>query len=405
MEVNGMSVYSHSRLQTFETCPLKYKYQYIDKLEKPVEETVEMFVGSRVHETLEKLYNDLHLEKLNSLDELVDYYSSSWKKEWNAGVKITREGFTEKHYFDYGVKCIRHYYERNHPFNQAQTLATELQLMFPLDDEGRYRMTGYIDRAARRADGTFEIHDYKTGGTPPSQESVDRDRQLALYQIGLKEKWPEAERVELIWHYVGRDLTLRSTRSADQLQELRQATIETIRRIEQEADFKPHQGAWCDWCEYQSVCPLWKHVVSVLALPPAQFAADEGVQLANQIADTKRQLDTLQRRYEQLKELIAEFCRQHGLSVVAGNGVRVRVGSQEQIHLPGKNEGARRELEDLLRRLGHWDEVAGLDVFELKRVIQDRLWPDSDLGQIQPFVSRDTSTVVTVRASQERGEE
>ncbi|MBI3815566.1 MAG: PD-(D/E)XK nuclease family protein, partial [Nitrospinae bacterium] len=26
-----MPIYSHSRLSTYETCPLKYKLQYIDK--------------------------------------------------------------------------------------------------------------------------------------------------------------------------------------------------------------------------------------------------------------------------------------------------------------------------------------------------------------------------------------
>ena len=50
-----MKTYSHSRLSTFEQCPLKFKFQYIDKIEK-AEESVEAFMGKRVHEVLEKLY-------------------------------------------------------------------------------------------------------------------------------------------------------------------------------------------------------------------------------------------------------------------------------------------------------------------------------------------------------------
>ena len=50
-----MTVYSHSRLSCFEQCPHKFKLQYIDKVETEVEESIEAYLGLRVHETLEKL--------------------------------------------------------------------------------------------------------------------------------------------------------------------------------------------------------------------------------------------------------------------------------------------------------------------------------------------------------------
>ncbi len=402
---HAVRTYSHSQLQAFETCPLKYKFRYIDRVETPIEETVEMFVGSRVHETLEKLYRDLQLEKLNSLDDLIEFYRAQWQKEWSPAVKINERGATEKNFFDYGARCLRNYYERFKPFDQSQTLATELQLRFSLDDRAQYKMAGFIDRAARRADGTYEIHDYKTGRSLPAQPSLDRDRQLALYQIGLRGQWPDVERVELIWHYVHFDMTMTSTRTVDQLEELRKATMEGIDRIEAEKEFKPEKGAWCDWCEYQPVCPLWKHVVAVQALPPAQFAADEGVKLANQIAETKRQMDHLSEHYEELKELIAEFCRQQKIKVVAGSGVRVSVKEVEQIKLPAKHEPQREALEQLLRKLGRWEYVEGLDIYELRRVLKDRLWPEDILAQVRPYATTETSTQVTVRKKKDRDDD
>jgi len=395
-------VYSHSQLQTFETCPLKYKFRYIDRVETPIEETVEMFVGSRVHEALEKLYKDLQLEKLNSLDDLLAFYRAEWQKEWNPGVKITHEGLTEKNYFDYGARCIRNYYERYKPFDQSLTLATEMRLSFPLDEQNRFKMTGIVDRAARRPDGTYEIHDYKTSRLLPAQEALDRDRQLGLYQLGLRHQWPDVERVELLWHYVHADTTMTSRRTPEQLEELREATIADIGRIEAEKKFEPHKGAWCDWCEFQPVCPLWKHVVAMGALPPAQFAADEGVKLANEIAENRRQHDRLEKRYAELKELIAEFCRQQNICVVAGSGVRVSVREVEQINLPEKHSEAREALEGLLKKLGCWESVAGLDIYEMKRVLKDRLWSDDVLQQIRPFATTETSTQVTVRRAKER---
>ena len=62
-----MIVYSHSRLSCYEQCPQKYKLQYIDKVETEVEENIESYLGSIVHETLEKLYRDLGYQKVNTL--------------------------------------------------------------------------------------------------------------------------------------------------------------------------------------------------------------------------------------------------------------------------------------------------------------------------------------------------
>ena len=49
------TVYSHSRLSSFEQCKQKFQFRYL--LEIPEEsEGVEAFVGKRVHEILERLY-------------------------------------------------------------------------------------------------------------------------------------------------------------------------------------------------------------------------------------------------------------------------------------------------------------------------------------------------------------
>ena len=40
-----MEIYSYSRIKTFENCPLKYRYRYIDRI-KVDTEGVEAFMGS-----------------------------------------------------------------------------------------------------------------------------------------------------------------------------------------------------------------------------------------------------------------------------------------------------------------------------------------------------------------------
>lgn len=56
-------LYSHSRLETFENCPLKFKYQYVEKVDVPRRDSIEAFLGSRVHETLEALYKNKMMAK------------------------------------------------------------------------------------------------------------------------------------------------------------------------------------------------------------------------------------------------------------------------------------------------------------------------------------------------------
>lgn len=400
-----MPLYSHSRLQTFEDCPQKYKFKYIDKIEKPEEESIEAFVGSRVHDVLEKLYKDLQRCKLDSLDDLLAYYGEVWKKEWEPAIKIVNKNLTAENYFDYGAKCLRNYYERYKTFDQSQTLETEARIVFPLDDRGDYKIQGYIDRVARQPDGTWEIHDYKTGSHLPAQAELDSDRQLALYQIGLRTRWPEATRVELVWHYVGFDTTLRSRRTAEDLKAVAAETIGVIKQIEQEKEFAPRQSKLCDWCEYRAACPLWKHVDAVEALPPAEFAADEGARLANQLLETKSQIDRLTRQFEELKALITEFCRQRQVSAVAGRGGRVAVKQFLQTVFPLKHDPKREPLEALLKKLGRWEDISELDIHELKKVFDEKLWPKDLLAKLQPFARTETATRVTVTRTKAHGED
>lgn len=48
-------LFSHSRIGTFETCPRKFSFAYVEKL-PAVGQSVETFMGKRVHESLERLH-------------------------------------------------------------------------------------------------------------------------------------------------------------------------------------------------------------------------------------------------------------------------------------------------------------------------------------------------------------
>jgi len=248
-------IVSHTRLNSFKTCPYKYKLKYIDKVDMGVE-TVEQFLGSRVHDALEKLYKDLLNGKENSLEELLEFYEQEWERQWSPDIVVVKEDYTPDNYREVGRECLRDYYEQHHPFTDGTTVGLEKRVIVDLDESGHYKLRGVIDRLVDKGGGLYEIHDYKTSANLPEQEDVDKDQQLARYQLAVHEMWPDVEEIRLVWHYLRFGKMLVSTRTAEKLEDLRQKTIEAIQTIESATEFEPVKSVLCDWCEYKPICPL-----------------------------------------------------------------------------------------------------------------------------------------------------
>ena len=85
-----MADYSHTKLSTFRNCRCKYKLQYIDKIKVDRTKSIESFLGSRVHEALEKLYRDKMYCKDNSLEDILAFYNDSWDSQYDDSITIAK---------------------------------------------------------------------------------------------------------------------------------------------------------------------------------------------------------------------------------------------------------------------------------------------------------------------------
>jgi putative RecB family exonuclease len=250
-----LTQYSHSRLSSFENCPRQFAYRYVENIETQ-REGIEAFVGKRVHEILERLYHHVARHgKPPSLAQVQARFRSDWLAAWHDQVEIVRKENDIAHYQQLGERCLDNYYRRNYPFDGEETVGIEHRVQFNLDPAGRYKLRGVIDRVVRSGPGRYEIHDYKTGGYLPPKKRIDSDRQLALYQIGLSQSYEDAREFELVWHYLAHNRTLRSSRTAEQLDALRGETIALIDRIESTTEYPPRTSALCRWCEFRQICP------------------------------------------------------------------------------------------------------------------------------------------------------
>jgi putative RecB family exonuclease len=267
--IAAMTIYSYSRINTYFNCPAQFKYRYIEKLRPPVPEGIELFLGSRFHETMEYLYQQLP-KKIPTVNELVDLFKKHWESHWKESLqtqkqkgfsetlRITQEGMGVDDYLKKGLYCVENYYHQYHPFDEDETVGIEQKVLFNLDEQGRYKMQGYIDRVARDGDGVLWIHDYKTGSRKLSEEDARNEDQLALYQIGLEQnpKFEPRPKIKLAWHFVAfeKDKVV-SERNPKEITWLRKKYVSKIQTIEKAKDFSTNTGPLCSWCEFLSLCP------------------------------------------------------------------------------------------------------------------------------------------------------
>ncbi|MFC1710589.1 RecB family exonuclease [Nanoarchaeota archaeon] len=251
--------YSNSKLNTFEQCRLKYKFRYIDKIKPEIEQTIEMHLGKMVHNTLEWVYLRVREGTIPTLDEVIEYYALDWKETYKPEFVIVNDSMNAKDYLEKGVEYLINYYTKHQPFDD-NTLDVEKRIIFNLDQDGKYKILGFIDRLVYNLEKSqYEVHDYKTSASMPRQEDIDNDRQLAFYSIAIKEEQGYEEEVILVWHYLAHNKKIDSTRTNTQLEQLKKETLDLIREIENTIEFPPTKSRLCDWCEYKDICPAWNN--------------------------------------------------------------------------------------------------------------------------------------------------
>ena len=397
-----MTLFSHSRLATFERCPLKFRFRYIDKLKTERQQGVEAFLGTMVHSVMEKLYKDLRFQKMNTKEELLEWYNQEWKKNWNSDIVIVRKDYTQENYRKMGESYIRDYYKRHHPFNQARTIALEERVLINLDSGRDYRLQGYIDRLVYTGNGVYEIHDYKTNFNIPVKEYLDDDRQLALYALAVLQNYQDARKVRLVWHFLSVDKKVVIEKTQEQLDKLKKDTMELIDKVRAETDFPSKPSRLCDWCEFRGECPEHKHLHKVEQLPANEYLKEPGVKLVNRYAELKKQekefKDGHDEELKKVQEALFNYAEKEGVRMLAGSDVRATIWSKDCIKFPGKNDPGRKELDEIIRSSGHWDEASMLDAWELEKLVSSGQLPGDLIKKLARFARKEKVRRIYLKA-------
>ncbi len=224
--------------------------------------------------------------------------------------------------------------------------------------------------------------------------------------MGVDGKWQGIREVRLIWHYLAFDAEIRASRSREELSRIRRETLELIHKIEGDRAFTPKEGPLCDWCDYQTLCPKRKHLITVGQLPPNEFLNEEGVTLVNryvELIEKKRTLnEEMDSEIAKLEEAIYEYGRREGIEAICGSNHTAKIKLESKEKYPLKGDPQRRLLDEMIKNSGKWMEVSDLNPWMLARIISRGSWPPSLIKKVKEFSMREESRSISITKLKER---
>jgi len=390
-----MTLYSYSRLTTFEQCPYKFKLQYLDRVKPEIKQTVEAFLGSMVHDALEKLYIDLRFQIKTTLPELLEFYNEEWNKKWSDDILVVRENYNADNYKKMGEKYITDFYNRYSPFDKDRTIGIETKKKATLDDN--YDIHIRVDRLALSDDDTYEIHDYKTANTLPTQEDADNDKQLAIYAYGIKKMYPDAKKIKLVWHYLAFDKEMVSFRTDKELSDLKDDILGTIKKVESAKEFPATKSALCGWCLFQAHCPHYKHLFETKKLSENEYLNEEGVSLVDKYVRLNKVIKENGKELEKIKQALIAYTDKKEIDVVNGKSDIATIRKYPKLSFPKKEDPRLKDFFGVVKDAGLWDKLAIVNVYELAKMINSSQLDKETVYKLEKFIERGKTTKVYLR--------
>ncbi len=342
---------SYSSINTYETCPAKFRFQYEDKL--PQSPSPALSFGDSLHRALHRFHNR-PVPVAPSLEELQEMLGAVWVSEGFA------DPSEEQTYRDHGREVLANYHRDN---AASYRIPAALEFRFQIEVEG-VTLSGVIDRMDRIPGGGYEIIDYKTNRRLPPQQRIDADLQLPIYFLAAKEVWGiEPERLTLYYLLPGQRMSTRRT-TAD-TDELRRRIVTIAERISA-GKFEPKENPLCAWCDYQRLCPIFRHREEKSDGDPAPRMTE----LVDEWIGLKREGRRVYRRIDELAGSINAFCEEHAYRRLFGSDGAAVDRRPQHVTTPDEMK-----LRALLEPLGLWEKVLSVDPKKLNDLIESRSLP------------------------------
>jgi DNA helicase-2/ATP-dependent DNA helicase PcrA len=236
------TIFSASSLQTYQNCPLQYKYCYIDKI--PAPPTPPMVFGSAIHSVIEKLTTHPH-PTLAPVDHSRSLLDEFWPSEVYETEFEESEARTSAH-------TILDTYLAWQELNKNTVTGVEHEFTFTFTG---HTLNGFIDRIEQTPEGGYVVIDFKSGKKPGtiSKNKIKQNIQVNMYCLAVQHMTGSLpERAELFFlkdgkhvHYVPNEETIEAF--TDTMLELIEDIISE--KFPADPDFFR-----CKYCGYRDRC-------------------------------------------------------------------------------------------------------------------------------------------------------
>ena len=239
------------KLKMFETCPLQYKFTYIDFLSDEYKKAKPyLTMGAHVHNALHDFY-----DKVKTADRTWEKLEELLRKRWTEN----RNGFADKEdEKKWGMKALQmlKIYFNKHDVKKTPAM---LEDYYDMDVDNDLKVLGRIDRVDKDEEG-YHVIDYKTGKF--DEEDIS-DMQLVVYAMIMSHnmKVPVYKASYLYlqnnkWHSINI--------SEDDFQDSVDQIKEKVEKIKQEKEFAPRINKYCKSCDYIEICPKKKEIEEMM---------------------------------------------------------------------------------------------------------------------------------------------
>jgi len=251
---------SPSRINTFDGCPMKYRFQYIESV--PTLPSKAMVRGSFVHRVLELLLARARDQR--TIEAARDDFDTAQREfrlrdDWRM---LALDATVEESFWESSRECVRSYYRIERPAD-ANIVHLEKRMAAPL---GEFEVAGIVDRLERDNEGLV-VSDYKTSTPKSAQHSTDNFRQLTYYAMMCEVQMNETPHSVRVYYLGGgKDEYPRDKRvvsevvTADSIAKVRETARRVYGAIEagkSTGDFATKVTKLCGWCDYRKWCPAY----------------------------------------------------------------------------------------------------------------------------------------------------
>jgi putative RecB family exonuclease len=170
---------SFSRVDTYQTCPLQYRFAYLDRL--PAAPSPVLSWGSSIHAALETWW-DQKLPEPPAAEVLLQALYDNWDDSGFEG--MPRE--EKLRWYAWAQDVLRRHHEG---YSAEYSPAVAVEEWFELDLGDDIEVVGSIDHVARTPSGGIGIVDWKTNRKAKPRHRVAGSLQLAIYTLAAVELW------------------------------------------------------------------------------------------------------------------------------------------------------------------------------------------------------------------------